>query len=284
MEQTETVNTVIAFDVTDAKLAEYRQLYAEVPDAETKHGMDVIKSTLRDLRSARAGIEATRKAKVSEIMAAKKSFNDEATRLVGELDQIIAPHAAAKKVVDDRKKAEKEERERKEREKIQAIMLKIAGIREKRQQAAGKTPEEMEAILDEVKAIEITEEDFGSHQGLANETWLTTVRGLTEDLARAKADAEMRERLERLEKENAALKAKEAEKAPEAPEPAAEMPTAVETGPVATCKVGVAEDPRDAAITALAEILGDSFTPVIPFMVDAIINHDIPHLTFNPEA
>ena len=172
------MDKVVKYNVTDAKIAEMRELYKVTPDAECKEGFAVIKSGLAELRTCRTSVEKERIALKADALAWGKTVDNEAKRITAELVEIEAPMKAAKNVVDDRKAAEKAEKERLKQEHVRQITAKITAIRESSGAAAFMSVSEAERLLAQIEAMTIDEDEYEDQTGLALTTKATAVTNL----------------------------------------------------------------------------------------------------------
>jgi hypothetical protein len=166
-----TVNVAV-FSQTDAALAGLREKYSEVPDAETKDGYALVKAGCKELTTLRTSIDKARKEIKQPYLEAGRIIDAEAKRITEALVELETPMKAAKKLVDDREKREKEER-------LARLREKIAGIREFIGKARGQESVEVAVLIGEVDAIDCSK-DFYDLSVEAAEARTDTLQQLNE--------------------------------------------------------------------------------------------------------
>jgi len=102
----------------EAALAELRAKYGNVPDYATKEGYSEGKAAIRELTKYRTGTDKARLAITKPHRDFIEQVNQYAKGLIGEVEQLEAPHRDAKKEVDEAEQRKKEERIAKLREKL----------------------------------------------------------------------------------------------------------------------------------------------------------------------
>lgn len=143
---------IAEYSATEAALAQLREKYGTVPDANTEEGYALIKSGLKDLVGLRNRLEDARKREKAPLLLAGKVIDDEAKRITAELVKLEDPMAVAKKAADERI-----ERERKER--IARLQVKVDAIKGMPAQVRGKSSDAIAEMIDRCGEID-TAHDF----------------------------------------------------------------------------------------------------------------------------
>jgi len=112
---------LIKYSVTDAKLAELREKYKHVPNAETEVGYSLIKAALSELVPLRTGVDKKRKELKADSLEWGRKVDAEAKRITEALEAIERPLREAKDWVDA-------EAERRKQEQIQAAAKALAAV------------------------------------------------------------------------------------------------------------------------------------------------------------
>ena len=104
------MNQTVEYSVTDAKIAELKEVYSVVPDASTKAGYADVKAALKVLVPLRTGVEKKRKELKKDALAWGKLVDSEAKRITSALIEIETPFKDAKFQVDNAKKIAEQKR------------------------------------------------------------------------------------------------------------------------------------------------------------------------------
>jgi len=203
------------YEIDASKVAELAKKYKDVPDANTKEGMEVIKSTLQDCRAIRKTVSDSFTAWKKKYNSAKKVGQATVDKFVEDVKAIEGPHVAAKKAVEDRKAREKEARDRAEKERIQNTLFRINEIRNMRITSIGgwTNSDEISDRILEVNDVTITEEAYAEYKGRAQEVRDETLKVL-DDALTAMLSQEKTARLQaEKEKEQARIESEQSETA-----------------------------------------------------------------------
>lgn len=146
-----TVN-IAEYSNTEAALAELKQKYSIVPDANTAEGYALVKSGIKELTSLRTAIEEARKRVKEPYLQAGRIIDAEAKRITADLVALEDPMKLAKKEVDDRKERERQER-------IARLQVKVDAIKAMPGQVRGQSSTAISNMLDRVGEID-AEHDF----------------------------------------------------------------------------------------------------------------------------
>jgi colicin import membrane protein len=220
----EQVTTALAeYDKVGAGLALLEKTYGGVLfDVETPKGMELAKAARQVLRAPRYEIERIRKAAKAPLLAIGKRLDAEAARITTEIMKLEDPIDQQIKNEEDRKERERQAKIDAENARIAGITARIEAIRNMPVTATGKSPDEVQAILERAATIEI-DASFAEFESQAATAKLTTVAALQgihaervafiaeqarleadrKELARLRAEQEARERTEREAREHA---------------------------------------------------------------------------------
>lgn len=207
------LEAAIAEDVTDY-------------DVTTTAGMKLATARRAVFRDIRIGTDKERAARKAPLLEIGRLLDAKAKELVALVSPFEDRHDAVIKAEEARKAAEKAEKERIERERIAIIQARIQDISNVPGIATGKPSVSMQALLDDLNAIELTLEEFAEFTGTAMQTKQRAVAQLqlmidamkTQeiDAARIKAEREELDRQQEIERqrvieERAALARQQAE-------------------------------------------------------------------------
>lgn len=120
---------VAEFKQTDAALAQLREKYSVIPDANTTEGYEFVKAGCKELTGLRTAIENKRKEIKAPYIAAGQIIDAEAKRITAAIVELEDPLKAVKKEIDDREKRLKEERLARLNEKINDIRANVVKAR-----------------------------------------------------------------------------------------------------------------------------------------------------------
>lgn len=109
---------LVELDSAEQQLAELRAKYGNVPDYTTKAGYAEGKKAIQALTKMRTGTDKARLAITKPHREFIDAVNQRAKALIGEVEQLEAPHRDAKKEVDEAEQRKKEERIAKLRERL----------------------------------------------------------------------------------------------------------------------------------------------------------------------
>lgn len=146
---------LITYSITDAKLAELRQKYAEVPDATTPEGYALVKAGLSELVPLRTGVDKKRKELKAESLEWGRKVDAEAKRITEVLEAIETPLRSAKEAVDAEAERVKQEAAQAAARALAAIQARIDGIQSFANSLVGSTAEQLRAALDKLNAMTI---------------------------------------------------------------------------------------------------------------------------------
>jgi len=186
---------VAIFSITDAVLATIKNKYDIVPDATTKEGYEMVKTSLSDLVKYRTSLESERKAKKQPHIDAGKTIDSEAKRIQSVLTPMETVFKNAKESEDKKVELAKQKR-------LADLQKKINSITENLHQARGK---DSEGIKEHIKAVEEIDALEGFYD-LTDQAIQTRIDTLT-DLKIMLNDAIVREDFKRQQYEFARQKA-----------------------------------------------------------------------------
>lgn len=101
---------LVELDNAEQQLAELRAEYGPVPDYSTKEGYTAGKKAIQALTKMRTGTDKARLAITKPHRDFIDQVNQRAKGLIGEVEQLEAPHREAKREVDEAEQRAKEER------------------------------------------------------------------------------------------------------------------------------------------------------------------------------
>lgn len=220
-QESKPATAVVEYSATEAALNDLRGRYQGVVfDVRTKDGLQAAVKGRAELRTLRTALEAKRKELKAPVIERGKLLDSEAARITMELSSLEDPIDAQIKAEEDRKAREKAEGEERDRKRIAAIHDRIARLVQIPPAMIGKTAAAIDEEHQRVKAIEITEADYGEFIATARETHARAVSALAllhvGALAKERQDAEDRERAEREKAELKRLREEEAKRIAEA--------------------------------------------------------------------
>jgi len=209
---------IIKFSVTDAAIAELKQQYSGLQITDTA-SYEVVRSALSTVRTKRTDVEKTRKDLKASALSFGRKVDNEAKRITALLLPIEEALKATKQAEDDKKEAIKQEAEKKEKERVGEIYEKVKAVRDKVLDLPGLSSDKLKVLVQEIDAIEITEEEYQEFFDSAKEAKDLAMdhaaNALWEKLNQEQEAEEQKKEAKRLETERAELenqKREEAEK------------------------------------------------------------------------
>jgi hypothetical protein len=182
---------IAEFSAADAALADLRERFKELPDANTTDGYALIKAGLKEVSGYRTKLESRRKEVKAPILEKGRVLDSEAKRITNELLKIETPLKDAKKAADDKEEIEKQKRIKKLQAKVDELLSWVTAMQ-------GKTADEIGQAIQIVTDIDPTR-DFYDLTNQAIEARDSVLNQLNDMLA-------TRLEFERQEAENAALR------------------------------------------------------------------------------
>ncbi|MDH3326896.1 MAG: hypothetical protein OEM38_09295 [Gammaproteobacteria bacterium] len=196
MNELTVIDPVAVFNaVKGMDLDTLQNTYAVLPDVETKDGYDLIAAGLKEVKGYRSEVEAIREKFKRPILDAGIALDGEAKRIKGILTGIIEPMADAKRLVDNRKKREKEELEA----KLQSLIDIIISIPQK---GIGQNSDVIGRLINEVGEID-TDHGYYHRSGEAGIERTKSLNLLTDMMSNAIVSEQAQARLQELEKAEA---------------------------------------------------------------------------------
>lgn len=230
---------IAAYNPIRAGIQAMREKYGKtVFSVATTKDMDATKAARAEVREVRYNVEKIRKTLKAPALAYSKRIDDEAKEYTEAILMIEAPIDELIKAEEHRKAEEKAERERIEAERRKAIDERIWGIGQFAISAGGLSSDKVAALLETLRAEEITLDDFGDRAGEAEiakqqtlvrlqemHTAAVTQEAEAKRLAaeREKLDQQRREQEEREAQARAKAAAEEAERGAEIERQQAEL-------------------------------------------------------------
>ena len=180
---------IIQLSVSDQMLTDFQVKYHanNLPDVATKDGYAFVKNGLADLRGHRTGTETFRKQAVAPLNARAKYINGICNDLMDELKTIEAPMKELKAEQDLIIKEAKEAKERENTLRIATITATLAKIGQRPADMIDSTPEEIEAELAELMALDL-DNDFDEFVIMASDIVPKTIERL-ESLRQTRIDS-----------------------------------------------------------------------------------------------
>jgi hypothetical protein len=150
----------IVYNVTEEALRELEDTWKDVPDCNDKEGYRLATRGIGDLRTLRVNVEKRRKELKKDALEYGRNVDKTAKSITGRIVALEDPMKAAKQVVDDAKRLEKERKEREEQERIDKIRGMIAVIEDAPNLPWNATLEDARDKMSEVVDTEILEDVF----------------------------------------------------------------------------------------------------------------------------
>lgn len=223
-------NALTEFEKVSAGLMDLTAKYANVVyDVATTKGMDEAKAARLAIREPRYAVQRATKAAKDELNSIKKNVEERGAQIIEALTRIEDPIDAQVKAEEERKAAEKARKEQAERERVEAIQMAIGSIRAIPLNVVEASATYIKQALDQVAALEITEQHYAEflphaadakdaavsqliamHQrAVATEQAQAELKAQQEELARmrARVEAEMAAQRAEIELQKAELEA-----------------------------------------------------------------------------
>lgn len=218
------------FEKVSAGLTELAVKYANVVfDVKTTKGMDEAKAARLAIREPRYAVQRATKSAKDELNAIKKNVEERGAQIAEALLKIETPIDKQIRVEEERKGAEKARKEQAERERVEAIQAAIASISAIPLNVVDASSTYIKQALDDLSAIEITEEhyaEFTPHAGNAKQEAVSKLTSMYDraviveaeraalkaqqeelDRVRAQVEAEMAAQRAEIERQKAELEA-----------------------------------------------------------------------------
>lgn len=206
---------ITEYSKIDAALAELSTRYGRaVFDVATTKGMQEAKEARAELRGYRVDLEKTRVEIKAPALERCRAIDAEAKRITATLVELEDPIDGSIKAEEGRKQQEAMEKVMAEQRRKDAILAKIEAMRGKVIALAGKHSAEIANAIEVMNATEITAAEFAEFHGEAVVAWNATlarlrdlhvaqvaseaeairIRAEREELAKLRAEADVRER------------------------------------------------------------------------------------------
>ena len=209
----ETMTKLIKFDVTEAAIAELRERYADPPEIVDGKTFKAIKSGISTIRTLRTNVEKRRKELKADPLALCRAIDSKAGEIKTDLLAIEEPMKARKEAYEAKLEQARQEKARIERERVEKIQAKIRGMIAR--DMTGIDSAGIQAEIDRLKAIVISEDEYQEFTDSALETWkqsLATLKTALDVRVRwEKEQEEARIERERLDKERKEFEARQRE-------------------------------------------------------------------------
>lgn len=151
---------IAEYNQTAAALTELRARYVMPYDVRTAAGMAEAKKARATVRGYRVALEKTRVEIKAPALERTRLIDAEAKRITAELLAIEEPIDAAIKAEERRKANEKAAKERAEAERVATIRFRIDRFQERVIAASNRDSETIQAILADVEAAKLDEQDY----------------------------------------------------------------------------------------------------------------------------
>lgn len=139
---------LVELDNAEQQLAELKSKYGTVPDYSTKEGYKTGKQAIQALTKMRTGTDKARLAITKPHRDFIEMVNQRAKGLVGEVEQLEAPHREAKREVDEAEQRAKEARIAQLRERLEKEVTSYLDT------AEGLDSTGLAGLIDEAEAID----------------------------------------------------------------------------------------------------------------------------------
>ncbi|MDL4864255.1 hypothetical protein NPJ88_018130, partial [Halomonas elongata] len=139
---------LVELDNAEQQMAELREKYGTVPDYSTKEGYKTGKQAIQALTKMRTGTDKARLAITKPHRDFIEMVNQRAKGLVGEVEQLEAPHREAKREVDEAEQRAKEARIAQLRERLEKEVTSYLDT------AEGLDSTGLAGLIDEAEAID----------------------------------------------------------------------------------------------------------------------------------
>lgn len=171
VEAAQTQQRVAAYNKTEAGLAKLRDKFQGATfDLTTTKGDKEARQARKELVTLRTTLEALRKEKKAPHLAACKLLDDEAKRINGEILALEKPIDEQIRADELRREQERAQREAEERARMEKARTRIGEIQRMAASVMTGTSEQIRARIEEVKALEISEGEFGELLAAAQST------------------------------------------------------------------------------------------------------------------
>lgn len=139
---------LVELDNAEQQMAELREKYGTVPDYSTKEGYKTGKQAIQALTKMRTGTDKARLAITKPHRDFIEMVNQRAKGLIGEVEQLEAPHREAKREVDEAEQRAKEARIAQLRERLEKEVTSYLDT------AEGLDSTGLAGLIDEAEAID----------------------------------------------------------------------------------------------------------------------------------
>ena len=197
---------LVELDNAEQQMAELREKYGTVPDYSTKEGYRAGKQAIQALTKMRTGTDKARLAITKPHRDFIEQVNQRAKGLVGEVEQLEAPHREAKREVDEAEQRAKEARIAQLRERLTKEVTSYLDT------AEGLDSTGLAGLIDEAEAID-TEGYFDITKEAEDEK-ARVLHSLRERHAAALESERLAAEREQIERERAELDRLRAAQAP----------------------------------------------------------------------
>ena len=171
VEAAPTQQRVAAYNKTEAGLAKLRAKFQGATfDLTTTKGDKEARQARKELVTLRTTLEALRKEKKAPHLAACKLLDDEAKRINGEILSLEKPIDEQIRADELRRERERAQREAEERARMEKARSRIGEIQRMAASVMTGTSEQIRARIEEVKALAISEGEFGELLAAAQST------------------------------------------------------------------------------------------------------------------
>jgi hypothetical protein len=173
--------------VTEYKIRKLREEYdpANLPATVVKGSDEYqqVHQKVMAITKIRTGIEAVRKELKADALAWGKKVDCEAKRLTCLIEEIEEPWKDVKRAADEEQARLEEEARQAEQKRVEAIEVKVKGLQMAAEGLLNANADAIEARLDKVRRIVITEEDYAEYYDAAVHHHQIAVEALAAALA-----------------------------------------------------------------------------------------------------
>lgn len=211
--ETPTDGKIAEYNATEQALAELRTKYSgAVYDLSTTKGDKEARAARKELVSLRTGLEAKRKTLKAPALEYAKRIDTEAKRIESEIAALEEPIDQQIRADEARREAERVEKQRIEEARIAGIHQKVAALRARADEVAGKGSAAINAAWSSLTDFEPTDEEFAEFVGLAKTAQAETLARLQQMHGAAEASEAEAARLVAEREELNRLRAEQAER------------------------------------------------------------------------
>lgn len=207
--------TVVNLDITDKAIAELGEKYSNIPsDLKDKDNYRYVQAGINELRKIRSRVRDKAKDLKADATAWQKKVTAEAKRVDEAIIAILNPMADAKKLHDDKVKAEREEKRLAEEKRKSAIMNKIWAIKIELTNSNGQPSSYIQESINRVEHTEIDDsyEEFKEEALAAKQDTIIGLQRLLFHIRNHEHEQKkIREQQELLAKQQKELEEKQAE-------------------------------------------------------------------------